>query len=330
MKQKMNLIALLLILMIGNVFAANFQVTVNLKNGDIISGKSTFGNILLKSKYGDLSIPSEEISNITFGVFSDWSKAAQVNQDLKKLQMSSDNEAKVIYNKLLEMGAPILSIVNNYTLSDIYEIGDANTYSIDNLLIELYEKAGLSIGDALEDVVEFGVNANKMEGSLVLAEIKITNNYGAFVFKKDDISSIKLSVIDEKVYGNNTFKLKANVNISGNDANNAWLDTGIKVSEGQEIKITANGKIKLYSLSGGIYSPSGYASGPTDASYDESAEIPYGSVVYKIGTADSIHKVVSNEIFTAPNKGTLYLCIYETVFNDTNVGSYIVKVDTKK
>ncbi len=330
MKKKMNLITLLLILMIGNVFAANFQVTVNLKNGDIISGKSIFGNILLKSKYGDLNIPSEEISNISFGVFTDWSKVAQVNQDLKKMQMSSDNEAKIIYNKLLEMGTPILSIVNNYTLSETYEMGDANEYSIDNLLSALYEQADLSFGNSLEDAVEFGLNANKMEGSLVLPEVKITNNYGAFVFKKEDISTIRLSVIDEKVYGNNTFKLKANVNISGNEADNAWLDTGIKVNEGQEIKITATGKIKLYSLSGGIYSPSGYVSGPTDVSYDESAEIPYGSVVYKIGTSGSNYKVNSGESFTAPTKGTLYLSIYETIFNDTNVGSYIVKVDTKK
>lgn len=52
-----------------SAIAGNIDVTVHLKNGDVITGKSTLAKVAVNTPYGALSIPTAQISTIKFGIF---------------------------------------------------------------------------------------------------------------------------------------------------------------------------------------------------------------------------------------------------------------------
>lgn len=310
------------------IFAANVQLTIHLKNGDVISGKTTLAKINVVSSYGTLNIPIEQITNLRFGITSDHSKDALVLADLNKLNNSNEIAAKPIYEKLLAMGSPILATVKSFTENNNYSISENEHYTVEQLLAELYKSANLTEGSPVEDAVTFG-NNNFIEGSIQFNDIVVQSEYGNLTFKKEKIESLDISIVDETAnLGNGQFRLKGNTNISGNDKN-GWVNTGITLKQGDNFSITATGKVVLKSLSGGIFNPNGYFSGIKNGAYTDDMEIKYGSVVYKIGDFGTIQTAGSKYDGKAETDGVLYISIYETVYDKTNSGNYTVTVKKK-
>jgi hypothetical protein len=312
-----------------NSFAANVQLTVKLKNGDVVTGKSVLPKITVVSAYGSLSIPIEKISNIKLGVPSDHTKDGAVLPDLNKLQIANQTDAKAIYDRLLSYGTPILSTVVAFTQNPFYKISENEKYTIEQLIDELVVKANInSVADVLDAVTFDGLNY--VEGSIAFGDLVLQSEYGNLTFRRDKIESLDVSVIEETVVNaDGSFKLKANYNISGNENNKGWFNTGVKVKNGDKFSIVASGKVILKSLSGGAYNPDGYVSGIKDAAYTDDTPLKYGAVVYKIGEYGEIKQAGAKLDGIAVEEGNIYVAIYETVFDKTNSGSYNVKV-TKK
>lgn len=312
-----------------NTVAGNFFVTVKMKNGDILSGKSTLNKLNIKTNYGELNIPAENITNIQLGILTDKTKEVIVVAELKKLQVSNAKDAETIFNKLLNMGTSILGIVKAFTESNAYQISESYNFSVEELLQKLYSKADLEYGTPINDVIEFDIDS-KIDGNITLNEIQLVSNYGTLNLKRENIQSIQLTENDNEIFlGDNVFKLNANKHITGNSDDKGWVNTSIKVKPGSTLTVTASGKIILKSLSGGIYGPDGFIGGKTDSAYDAQADIPYGTLVYKIGETGIAKKIGSKANITVEEEGILYLSIYETVYNQTNTGSYTVKVVIK-
>ncbi len=315
---------------IATANAANLQLTVRLKNGDVVTGKSSLPKVTLVTGYGTLSIPVEKINTVKFGIVSDKSKDGAVNPDLSKLQNIKDNnEAKIVYDRLLAYGTPILATVKTFIENPLYKITDRENYTIEQLIDELYKKANLTYGQSVNDVVTFD-GVNTLEGTISIGDIQLQAEYGSLNLKRDKIESMDVSVIDESVIlGNGNFVLKANYHISGNESNKGWVNTGVSVKNSDKFTITASGKIILKSLSSGGYNPDGYASGTKDAAYTDDMTTKYGSVIYKIGEYGEIRQAGSKFDGVADTEGIIYISIYETVYDKGNSGSYTVKVVKK-
>jgi hypothetical protein len=327
--QKIMLTCSVVLLAMFSISAANLQLTVRLKNGDVVTGKSTLPKVTFVTTYGTLSIPVEKINSIKFGIFSDKTKDGAVLPDLNKLQsITNDNEAKTVYERLLAYGSPILSSVKTFTENPFYKISDRENYTVEQLLDELYKKANLTYGQSVNDMVTFD-GSNTLEGSISVGDIQLQSEYGNLSLKRDKIESIDISVIDESVIlGNGNFVLKANYHISGNDTK-GWVNTSVSVKPGDKFSISATGKIILKSLSGGAYNPDGYVSGTKDGAYTDDMSTKYGSVIYRIGEYGEIKQAGTKLDATADTEGVVYISIYETVYDKGNSGSYAVKV-TKK
>lgn len=328
--QKLTLSLFAFLFIVSGLSAANLQLTVRLKNGDVVTGKSTLPKTTITTPYGTLTIPIEKVNTIKLGIFSDKTKDGAVTPDLNKLQNTKDeNEAKTVYERLLTYGSPILATVKTFTENPFYKITDRENYTIEQLLDELYKKANLTYGQSVNDVITYD-GTNTIEGTIAIGDIQLQAEYGNLTLKRDKIESMDIVVIDESVIlGNGNFVLKANYHISGNDNNKGWVNTGVSVKSGDKISITANGKIILKSLSGGAYSPDGYLSGTKDGAYTDDMTTKYGSVIYKIGEYGDIKQAGSKFDGTADSEGIVYISIYETVYDKGNSGSYAVKV-TKK
>ena len=325
-----NLFCSLILLFLGistSVFAGNVQITVRLKNGDVVTGKAAMSKITIVNPYGTLNIPIEKISNMKLGILSDKTKDGAVLPDLNKLQsVKTEEEAKPIYERLIAFGAPILSSVVTFTQNPFYRISDLNNYTIEQLIDELYKKANIPAGQSINDAVSFD-GLNTIEGSIAFSEVTIQSEYGILTFKREKIESMDISTIDENaIVGDGNYKLKANYYITGNESNKGWLNTGVSVKEGDKFSISANGKIILKSLSGGAYGPDGYLSGVKDAAYSDAVEVKYGSLVYKIGENGVMQTAGSKLDGTASENGNIYISIYETVYDKTNTGAYNVRV----
>jgi hypothetical protein len=322
-----NITLLICLFSFANVNAASFMVTVTMKNDDVISGKTPLAKILVKTPYGDLNIPAERIMSLSLGLAADHSKDAEVLTNLKKLQSAATDDATT-FNTLLGMGPAILSAVKQYAESPDYKVSEKESYTVEDLLDELYKKAGLNYGEPVNDIVTYD-GANTVEGSVVFPDMVLQSNYGTLNIKRDMIKSIEIAVLDDGSLGDNTFKVKANTHITGNEYGKGWLNTGVKVKSGDPFTITASGKIVLQSLSGGVYGPDGYLSGTKDAAYTDDMETKYGSLVYKIGENGEQQNAGSKWTGMANDEGTIYLSVYETVYDKNNTGFYIVKVAKK-
>lgn len=308
-------------------FATGFMVTVTMKNNDVLSGKVQLNKLLVKTPYGDLRIPADRITSLQLGIPADHTKDAEVLGKLKKLD-ATPAEAETAYNSLLSMGPGILGFVKQYAESTEYKVSDRENFTVEDLLDALYEQAGISYGESVNDVIRFD-GSNTVEGSVELPDLALQSNYGTLTIKRDMIKSIEIALLEDAAMGDNTFKLKANTHISGNDYGKGWLSTGIKVQAGDKFLITASGKVVLQSLSGGVFGPDGYVSGVKDAAYTEDMETRYGSVVYKVGENGEQHNAGSKTEGIADDDGIIYLSIYETVYNKDNTGFYIAKVTRK-
>lgn len=328
MKKITFLFSALLLMQFSIAYSANVQLTVKLKNGDVVTGKTVMSKLTMVTPYGSLLIPVEKVSNLKLGLISDHSKDQAVNADLKKMQTASEQECKVIYDRLLGFGTTILSTIINFSQDPSYKISDNENYTIESLLDELYKMANLSYGESVNDAITFD-GVNYIEGSVLFGDITIQAEYGNLTFKREKIESLEIYPIEEAVLNaDGSYKLKANYHISGND-NKGWVNTGVKVKSGEKFMITAYGKIVLKSLSGGTYGPDGYVTGVKDGAYTDDMETKYGSVIYKIGEYGDIRTAGSKLDGIADSDGTIYISIYETVFDKLNTGSYTVKVNKK-
>jgi hypothetical protein len=230
---------------------------------------------------------------------------------------------------LIGYGTPILSTVITFTQNPFYKISDNEKYTIEQLTDELYAKANITSGQSVNDAVTFD-GSNYLEGSVAFGDITIQAEYGNLTFRRDKIESLDISPIDEAVTNaDGSFKLKGNYHISGNDNSKGWLNTGVKVKPGDKFVITSVGKVVLKSLSGGTFGPDGYVSGTKDAAYSNDSETKYGAVVYRIGEYGQMVQAGSKYEGTAAEEGTIYVTIYESVYDKGNTGSYNVKVVKK-
>ena len=176
-----------------------------------------------------------------------------------------------------------------------------------------------------KDVVSIDFDYN-MGGTFNLKSVDLKTEYGDLNVPKDKIKQMEISVYDE-LAGDKNFKLPANKNISGN-TDGGWLNTGIKIKAGHKLNMTASGEVVLQSLSGNKYNPDGAANAASGTDYT-STYPTYGNLVYKIGDTGETVKAGSKYSGVAKESGTLYLAIYETVYNATNTGSYNVKISIK-
>lgn len=330
MKKSNLLLSVILLVLFSGMQAANVQLTVKLKNGDVVTGKTILPKITVVTAYGSLTIPIEKVTNLKLGIISDHTKDGAVLPDLSKLQtITNDAEAKIVYDRLLAYGSPILSTIITFTQNPFYKISDRDNYTIEQLQDELYKKADLSPGQSVNDAVTFD-GSNYIEGSIAFGDITIQAEYGNLSFKREKIESLDISPVEDAfVSTDGNYKLKANYHISGNDNNKGWVNTGVKVKSGEKFLITATGKVVLKSLSGGTYGPDGYVSGTKDGAYTDDMAIKYGAVVYKVGEYGEVQQAGSKFEGTANEEGNVYVAIYETVYDKGNTGSYNVKVVKK-
>ena len=329
-------------IIISGILVSQKQVDVklNLRDGSTISGTTSMNDVVLKTNYGQLTIPIQSVSTIMVGIGYNKSVSDKANTYLKILNGNNSEELKKgAYDDLIKLGIKAISAINNF-LDDSKNTTDelvTGAYTIDQALAELKNNFNISDVAKMDDVVMID-NEYSMGGVFDFLKLDVKTEYGSLSIPKDKIKTMEISYSLPGDGSEIVLKLLASKHISGNQTG-GWLKTGINLKQGQKFSINASGEVTLASLSNQKYKPDGSyvasngTSYPTTNTeeYPSSATYPtYGNVVYKIGeTASDVLRAGAKFNGTSNNSGMLYISIYETVYNAANTGSYTVKISLK-
>ena len=243
---------------------------------------------------------------------------------LDKLDFGANKEKENAFDEIVKMNEGAIPFIKSY-LQNSNTLSNSSELSVEVLYEVMLSKYKVSKNFNLYDEVVYN-GKNTVEGTWVFQDIILETSYGRIKVARKNIESIDIKTMAAEGFSkDNSFKVFANRYVLGNKEE-AWLNTGILVKKGQEIKITADGEISLASLSGNKYSPDGGVNGspgPTDK------KLNYGNLVFRISQNGTPIKAGDNLKITAERTGIIFISIYETVFNSANSGFYTANVRVK-
>lgn len=317
-------------------------VKLSLRDGNTISGTTTMNDVVLKTAYGQLTVPISNVSMIMVGLGKDKALSDKALQSLKILNANgSDETKKGAFQDLVKLGPKAIVAIHEFQ-GDPKNVRDeipAGEYTIDNALAEIKNINQIDETTSIDDVVTID-QAYTMGGTYEFLKLEVKTEYGNLSIPKEKIKSIEVSYSDLGNGNEVVLRLQAAKHISGNQQG-GWLKTGIVLKQGQRFTIVVSGEVTLASLSNQIYKPDGsYSSagvlypvtppGAEDYNGGNVAYPIYGNVVYKIGEASyDVLKAGAKYTGTAKTSGMLLISIYETVYNAANTGFYTVKISLK-
>ncbi len=305
------------------------EFTLTLKDGSVVTGTTKINNITLITDYGKLEIPIQSVSSIELGIHADNSQKKQIINLIKQLGNSSTEMRESAYKSITALNAAAVPVIEDVMFSIDYTPGEFNDFSLTNAINELKANHNISNNYKTKDVVFINYEYN-MGGKYSFEKIELKTEYGTLNIPRNKIEKIDVMVFDDSEGGGmKTFKLFAATHISGNN-NGGWLKTGIMVKNGQGLDIISSGEVTFASLSGNKYKPDGSYKGNTNDDFKPSTSNStypvYGNTVFKIGESGTVISAGANYKGKATATGMVYLSIYETVYNASNTGYYIVKL----
>jgi hypothetical protein len=302
------------------------KITLKLRRGDIIQGDCILISLLFQTPYGDLTIPFENLSQIDLGLVPSVETKQKVNNFFNIIQDSSADICKEVFDEMCKLDITAIPEIAKYISKDecLYP-----EYRFEAVLEFLCSK--FDIKDYQDhDLIHLNY-IYKFPGIADLHSIEINTHYGILSVPRNDIFSMEIHKPSNDVDSIKNFKLEPNKFVTG-AGDSGWLNTGIKLGKGQLFSIQSEGEIKLASLNNDIHKPSGSyltANGNWTEGNDSipNASPMFGNVVFKIGNNDNTFKVAGSYYKgNAYSSGTLFLSIYETLFNPSNSGYYDVTV----
>ena len=308
------------------------EFTLTLKDGNVVTGGAKINNIVLSTDYGKLEIPIKNVTSIELGIHADNSQKSKLENLAKQLANSNEEMRSNAYKEIISMPVTVIPVLEDISYSANYIPGDFNDYSLNNAIAELKATHNVPNDYKTKDIVSIDYEYS-MGGVFNFKSIELKTEYGTLTIPRNKIEKIDVMFYDaSEGAGMKTFKLFANKHITGNK-DGGWLKTGIMVKTGQTIDVLSSGEITLASLSGSAYKPDGShknsSSNDFVASSSTSTYPVYGNTVFKIGDSGTSVKAGDKYKGKASNTGMLYLSIYETVYNASNTGFYVVKLKVK-
>ena len=297
---------------------------VTLRDGSIYNGSISIKTVDLQTNYGKLAIPLKNVTMIEVGLAPDRTNKTKLENLCSQLSNEIEETRKIAYEELMKIKPAEIYVLQDYLYSDKYTPSVDNMWTLDQLISEL--KSKLNLDDNIQENDNISIDGQYLMGGIfTFPSVEIKTEFGALTIPKEKITKIEVTYVPST--GNESSKiinLPASKYISGNP-NGGWYRTGINVSKGQRISISATGEVTLASLSNAKYNPNGAAG--TEESYIGSSSYPtYGQLVYKIGETGQVTTAGGKFNGTMNAGGMLYISIYETVYNAANTGSYSVNI----
>lgn len=295
------------------------QLTLHLKNSDIITGDTQLEMIEVETDFGVMDFPIDVVNSIRVGLPETDVDKGRLLDLLEVLDTGTEDERAAAFDEVVDLDEGAIPFVRAWLEATPQpSAADLSVRTAYEVLLARYHITGdLNVND----VVIYN-DVYSLEGRIDFDDITIDAGYARLRIDRGEIDLIDVRLVARGLPNNKVFKLFANQHIAANDED-GWLNTGILVKKGETIEIESTGQVVLASLSGNIYTPDGGVNG-TPAPDD--LQEAYGAVVFRVGRNGSPR--VAGEAFSgdAERTGIIYISIREAVFNPANSGYYNTRV----
>ena len=275
----------------------------------------------LTTKYGTLAIPASEVKRLEFGFRYPEGVEAKIKQAVEDLGSADFRTREDAEQRLAEVGKFAIPALRRAVKGDEPEVVRRA-----QAVLKLLES---KLGDEKLDLRDYDVVETPeftAKGKLDLAALKVRTKYfGEATVKLTDIKAFRSVGSSSQA----EFALDAGKYAKMDQAD--WMDTGVDVSSGQQLEVSASGKIDQWPQGPNQYMCEagglpGYAAGQVLPNGTQRIGVP-GQIVAKIGEKGTPFAVGASYKNKVNETGKLYLRISPSPWNCDSKGSYKVSVN---
>jgi hypothetical protein len=221
------------------------------------------------------------------------------------------------------MGPSVIPLIEKYGKTTEAEVQKR----VDELLQALDAQASMMTDDEREfhsvrDEDSLVTPSFQVIGKVTPTQVQVVSKYGTLRVKLEDVREI-LQIGVEGAASTKRFTVDASHRATG-----TWLNTGMRLKRGTDVRISATGQITMSPWgSNHISTPDG----TLNIGWYISNQVPYGALIGRIGENGDIFMVGQNKRFKADGNGTLYLAfaMNQNYNNNQFPGQYKVTVRTE-
>lgn len=302
-----SLLSLVFVAIFASISTAQEStVRVHLNGGTILNGSVKGSTLPVKTKYGVLQVPFDEITSMKIGIHYEEGQRDAIQKAVKRLASSVYKERDEASKDLVKFGHHSLSYLP-------LKSGDTEQQR----RAEDIEKKILEIAPNVIPAYDI-VRTQEMEikGEIMIDFLEVTASHKELGMLKPKMTNINQIFVMKT--GGGTVSVDAAACTGGK-----WFDTGIWIETSMMLKITAKGQVDLYpqNQQAGQYviTPKGYTQ------HGKGGQFMAGALIARIGSSEPF-MVGENFHAVAGRSGILQLFIVESPWNNASSGTYQVTI----
>ncbi len=287
---------------------------VRFADGSIVRMNVLQETIEVMTKYGKLTIPTDDIRRIDMGLHIPEGVDAQIEKSIRNLASEAYRQREDASKDLLQVGHWAVPALQKASHSPELEVAKR----AQSLLVRISEKTPPEIlkirADDVVQTRDFPV-VGRIASSTIKAHSPL---FGEQLLKLHDLRSIQL----RGQRGESEITLDASKYGSALDQ---WYDTGITIDGQLRLSITSEGSVDLWPQTAGQYvaQPRGYNTPGKGGAFLA------GALVGKVGDTGRTFLVGERFEGSTTEEGKLYLHIIPSPWNNASSGIYRVRVATE-
>ena len=272
------------------------EVEVRLSDGSRMRMIILQETLDIETKYGKLTAPTSDLRRIEFGIRPPPELAMKIDDAVKRLGHESFQEREKAMKELVSIGAPAYLALHRAAKSKEAEVVQRANQALEQIRKKVPEGKLRIREDDLVQTAEFTI-VGRVTNSAIKAKSAI---FGNSELNVSDLRGIRWMGYQAEV--------EVTIDATRYAINAAdWMDTGIEVSEDDELVIKASGTVDLLANGGG-----GNTTGPNGSpqwgNRGPGGHKP-GALIGRIGENGSAFVIGESYKGTSKNEGKLYLQI---------------------
>lgn len=287
-------------------------VEVRFSDGSLVRMFVVQENIEVQTKYGKLTVPTNEIRRIDFAFRLPEDTAKKVEIAIRDLGHEQHVRREAASKELVGLGISAVPSLQAATRSSDPEVARRATAALQDIRDKFpIDQLRFPVNDTIQ-TSEFLIS-----GRIITPSLKTKTNYfGDVEVQVADLRQVRW--VNHS--GENGFAIDA-----ARYANpNIWMDTEITVDAQSPMLITASGQVDLWPAGAGQY-----MSGANGMQGNRPATNVGGTLLGRIGTNGKVFVIGERYEGQPTEEGRLYLHIVPSPWGNASSGVYNVKVATR-
>ncbi len=290
-----------------------FPSEVRFHDGSVVRMSLLEPSLDVKTKYGKLTIPLQDIRRIELGLHIPADVNQQIASSIKRLSSPMYKERDGASKELVNSGHFALPSLQRASRSGDQEVA----YRAASLVKQISERVQADLLKLRDDDVihtaEFVVI-----GRIDAATLKASSpHFGQVTLKLSELRAVHLKqqagkqelVVDAAKHGSSLEQ---------------WCDSNINIDAAQRVIVTGEGQVDLWPQGPGQYvaAPKGYNTA------GKGGQFLAGSLIGKIGENGKAFYIGERYDGVITEEGRLFLLIVPSPWNNASTGSYRIRVQT--